>query len=222
MGLVKPLVNFRAASYEPRALGEKAASCRLRAASHQRSVSDWLARSSQFVARSDAAEIAEAAMVLPLVFMFLLGCVWFGRAFNIYTTITQAAQQGAITAARASSISSGNTFPPDGPITKAGTVTYAVAAVMQASNLDPSQIMPLSSPPSGCTATSNIEICRNVQLNPSQSATQPVFCSNSEPPSNTQICGTFVSFQYPYQFHVPFTTLDSIVLTAQAQTRMEQ
>ena len=48
----------------------------------------------------EAAEIAEAAMVLPLVFMFLLGIVWFGRAFNIYSTITQAAQQGAVTAAR--------------------------------------------------------------------------------------------------------------------------
>ena len=49
---------------------------------------------------ADGAEIAEAAMVLPLVFMLLLGIVWFGRAFNIYSTIQQAAQQGAITAAR--------------------------------------------------------------------------------------------------------------------------
>ena len=49
---------------------------------------------------ADGAEIAEAAMVLPLVFMLLLGIVWFGRAFNIYSTITQAAQQGAIAAAR--------------------------------------------------------------------------------------------------------------------------
>ncbi len=45
---------------------------------------------------SEAAEIAEAAMVLPVVFIFLLGIIWFGRAFNIYSTITQAAQQGAI------------------------------------------------------------------------------------------------------------------------------
>ncbi len=49
---------------------------------------------------SEAAEIAEAALVLPVVFVFLLGIVWFGRAFNIYSTIQQAAQQGAIAAAR--------------------------------------------------------------------------------------------------------------------------
>src|SRR5713101_10097381 len=49
---------------------------------------------------TDGAEIAEAALVLPLVFMLLLGIIWFGRAFNIYSTIQQAAQQGAITAAR--------------------------------------------------------------------------------------------------------------------------
>ena len=48
----------------------------------------------------EAAEIAEAALVMPVVFIFLLGIIWFGRAFNIYSTITQAAQQGAITAAR--------------------------------------------------------------------------------------------------------------------------
>ena len=49
---------------------------------------------------TEASEIAEAAVVLPLVFMFLLGIVWFGRAFNIYSTIQQAAQQGALAAAR--------------------------------------------------------------------------------------------------------------------------
>ena len=37
------------------------------------------------------AEIAEAAVVLPIAFMFLLGIVWFGRAFNIYSTITRSA-----------------------------------------------------------------------------------------------------------------------------------
>jgi len=45
--------------------------------------------------RVEGAEIAEAALVLPLVFMFLLGIVWFGRAFNIYSTITQAAERAS-------------------------------------------------------------------------------------------------------------------------------
>src|ERR1700756_2519889 len=40
-------------------------------------------------------EIAEAAAVLPLMFMILLGIFWFGQAFSIYGTITRAAQDGA-------------------------------------------------------------------------------------------------------------------------------
>ncbi len=174
---------------------------------------------------ADGAEIAEAALVLPLVFMLLLGIVWFGRAFNIYSTIQQAAQQGAITAARASCATCGNA---PGAIT---TVDGVITAVMQASNLDPSQIQlpqtlpncatgqpcsPCPSPPwppalstGPCSSTANIYVCQSVQLNPA--ATQP-----------TQ-CGAVVSFQYPFQFYLPFTSLNlqKIVLSAQAQSRME-
>ncbi|MFZ3266046.1 MAG: TadE family protein [Terriglobales bacterium] len=173
---------------------------------------------------SEAAEIAEAALVLPVVFVFLLGIVWFGRAFNIYSTIQQAAQQGAIAAARptcATCVSTTSTFPSD------GTVVNAVTAVMQASSLDPGQIPSNSSslpkafctnPPGACS-TGNISICRQVLFNPdpsSPSATQP-------PANQPPICGTLVSFQYPFQFYLPFTSLNlsSITLTAQAQSRTE-
>jgi hypothetical protein len=166
-------------------------------------------------------EILEAALVLPLVFMFLLGIVWFGRAFNVYSTIIQAAQQGAITAARPTCVTCalGNSFPSD------ATVDGVIFAVMQSSNLDPAQIQPSPkpslvacvSPPAppggGCpsTATANIWICRNVQLNPVAVPAQP------------QQCGTVVSFQYPFTSSLPFTSLNqqTIVLTAQAQSRTE-
>jgi Flp pilus assembly protein TadG len=167
---------------------------------------------------TDGAEIAEAALVLPLVFMLLLGIVWFGRAFNIYSTITQAAQQGAITAARASCATCGNNDASD------GAADGVVTAVMQASNLDPTQILanPPSSisfcasppnPPGACTTnngTSNITICRNALLNPPALAQTPQ-------------CGVIVSFQYPFTFYLPFTSLNmqQIILSAQAQSRME-
>jgi TadE-like protein len=174
-------------------------------------------RMARKLASTDGAEIAEAALVLPLVFMILLGIIWFGRAFNIYSTITQAAQQGAITAARSTCVTCGNNFADD------GTVTGAVTAVMKSSNLDPSQIklsnpglFPCLSPPApaggGCTAKLNkITICRNVQLNPTAGAGEP------------QQCGSVVSFQYPFQFYLPFTSLNmqQIILSAQAQSRME-
>ena len=175
-------------------------------------------------------EIAEAALVLPLVFMILLGIVWFGRAFNIYSTITQAAQQGAITAARASCATCG-ALPNNFPV--ASTVDNAIFAGLQASSLDPRQIQLPANPPTcgaqlpraglcalpplppggGCTTATGgkVYVCQNVQLNPT--------AGNTQPPQ----CGTVVSFQYPFQFYLPFTSLNmqKIILSAQAQSRME-
>ncbi len=49
----------------------------------------------KLAAETRGAEIAEAAVVLPLMFMILLGIFWFGQAFSIYGAITRAAQEGA-------------------------------------------------------------------------------------------------------------------------------
>src|ERR1035437_4244459 len=49
----------------------------------------------RLAAETRGAEIAEAAAVLPLMFMILLGIFWFGQAFSIYGAITRAAQEGA-------------------------------------------------------------------------------------------------------------------------------
>ncbi len=171
--------------------------------------------------RADGAEIAEAALVLPLVFMFLLGIIWFGRAFNIYSTITQAAEQGAATAARPACATcgqpvdnwNGTSFPGN------ATVESSVFSVMRASSIDPNQTilyMPAGlqfcAPPvptGGCSTTSSsVTVCRSVVLNPAGVTPQ---------------CGTIVSFQYPFQMNLPFTSLNmqQIVLKAQAQSRME-
>jgi Flp pilus assembly protein TadG len=163
---------------------------------------------------AEGAEIAEAAVVLPVVFMLLLGIVWFGRAFNIYSTIQQAAQQGATTAARATKCATcGGTFPV--------SVDKTVTAVLQASNLDPSQIQATSPAPLSCVnpsvtvtcakSVNNITLCQQVLLNSPSSSTQP------------PQCGVIVSFQYPFSFYLPFTSLNlqSVVMSAQAQSRME-
>ncbi len=169
---------------------------------------------------ADGAEIAEAALVLPLVFMFLLGIVWFGRAFQIYATITRAAQQGALTAARPACATcpqpadnwNSTSFPGD------TTVDNAIFSVTDPASLDRSQIashLPATtpnfcpSPPGNCSASGQITICRSVVLN-----------SITTTPAQ---CGVIVSFQYPFQFYLPFTSLNlqQINLTAQAQSRME-
>jgi hypothetical protein len=163
----------------------------------------------------DGAEIAEAALVLPLVFMFLLGIVWFGRAVNIYSTITQAAQQGAITAARptCATCPTANTFPTD------AAVDSAIVAVLQASRLDPTQILSPTAPdpplcaggPVCSTTTHNIRVCRSAILNPPTGTTPP------------DQCGTTVSFQYPFRAYFPSTSLNlqTFTLTGQGQSRTE-
>lgn len=162
----------------------------------------------------DGAEILEAALVLPLVFMFLLGIVWFGRAFNIYSTITQAAQQGAITAARPTCATclNANFFPTD------AVVDDKIVEVIQASRLDPNQILSPTAPDppacggGGCTSTThNIRVCRSVILNPPTGTTGP------------DQCGTTVSFQYPFKAYFPSTSLNlqTITLTGQGQSRTE-
>ena len=128
---------------------------------------------------TDGAEIAEAALVLPLVFMFLLGIVWFGRAFNIYSTIQQAAQQGAITAARESCATCGN--DPSDPATVDNALwrccRHPVSIPARSSSARPNPgLLSVSARQRhrvACTATSNnIWVCRTVQLN-SSAVSQP-------------------------------------------------
>jgi Flp pilus assembly protein TadG len=165
---------------------------------------------------TEGAEILEAALVLPLVFMLLLGTIWFGRAFNIYSTIQQAAQQGAIAAARDSCATCGNAE------TAPGAVDTVVSNVLQADNLSLSQIQkweantptpglldcPAPAPAHSCSLTGNkIWVCSSVLLN---SSTQPAQC------------GAMVSFQYPFSFSLlSLTSLGSVTMSAQAQSRME-
>jgi len=163
---------------------------------------------------ASGAEIAEAAAVLPIMFMFLVGIFWFGQAFSIYGTITRAAQEGA----RAGAASTCTTCATGN---SAATNAYnAVEASLVVAKLDasharhPSPALALTAcpgggPPPGCGAT-NICVQPGIQL------------SNTTGGA-TQVCGISVSFQYPFQFWLPFTALNKqqIWMTAAAQVRME-
>jgi Flp pilus assembly protein TadG len=165
--------------------------------------------------RDDGSQIAEAAFVLPLLFMILLGIISFGRAFNVYSTITRAAQEGAGVAATSSCGVCGNN--PTTPSDVAAAVTSALAASKVAPDQVTTYTLPSEPPvcpgvsPAGCStdAASNIRICRNVQLN-----------SGSSGPKQ---CGSIVSFQYPYRFSIPFASinLQTIQMTAVAERQTE-
>jgi len=169
-----------------------------------------------FVKDTHGAEIAEAAAVLPLMFMILLGIFWFGQAFSMYGAITRAAQEGA----RAGAAPSCTTCAA-GP-TNATNATNAVNAALKASNLDPGQMQspspPVFPPSQQCSGFAQSPGCGAsgaacVQL--------PVLLLT--PAQGGGDCGISVYFQYPFKFSLPFTSLNNqpILLTASARVRME-
>jgi hypothetical protein len=174
---------------------------------------------------SSASQIAEAAVILPMLFMLLLSIYWFGRAFTIYGTINHAAREAVQFAATPSCANcpppqfQGNACSWQGSALPCNdAVAATITQVLQAANLDPTQAQPLTPnpvpppcpgilPDGLCAQDSKNQftICRNVVLN--QNATSP------------PVCGAVVSFQYPYQFSLPFTSLNNqnILLKAQAE-----
>jgi Flp pilus assembly protein TadG len=177
-----------------------------------------------FIWDCTAVELAEFAVVVPLLMTIIFGIYSFGRAYNIYSTITRAAQDGARVAVTPACAYCGyacgatsSQFPCDADIVN------AVSGALAASHLDPtrtSQLVPTTSavacpapaPAKTCGAATGangttVYICRNVLINPS---------------TTPQTCGTLVSFQYSYQFlPILFAPKISINIPAQGQMRME-
>ena len=167
--------------------------------------------------RQDASgsEIAEAAAVLPIAFMLILAVFWFGQAFRIYGTIAHAARQ----AARAGSTPVCSTCAAGNNIaTNANTAlqnALGAAKLNPAAMSWPTTIPNLTSCSDGSVVTcdpglTNVCVQENVQLSRVGAGVSGV-------------CGVSVSFQYPYQFSLPFTSLNmrQIQLQAVARMRME-
>jgi hypothetical protein len=160
-----------------------------------------------------ATEIAEAAAVLPLMFMILLGIFWFGQAFSIYGAITRAAQEGARAGAApyCTTCSASNS-----PTTN---VTNAVNNVLNAAKLDPSLVQ---------SSTPTVVACPGLSIQPGTCPSNgvcvkyPIQLSNSTL-GTTPVCGILVTLQYPFRFWLPFTSLNRqlIYLSATARVRLE-
>ncbi len=179
----------------------------------RRSIQNTLRR---LAAETKAAEIAEAAAVLPLMFMILLGIFWFGQAFSIYGTITRAAQDGARAGATpyCTTCTAGSNLPDQNAFN-------AVQASMLAAKLDPAKAISPSPAPGfkDCPTLQSTVLCDS-------SITNVCVQNQVELSSNTSsggVCGISVSFQYPFQFWLPFTSLNKqrILLTASAHARVE-
>ena len=147
---------------------------------------------------TSGAEIAEAAVVLPLLFMLLFGIMWFARAFNIYTTINRAARQGALAAAANNCATCGNARQ-----TQANIQTNVVNPILTASHLDPGQVQ-------------NFTVLWDQPLNPGTPPVEYGAVVSLQFPYSFKLNG--VSCCPPTL--TPITT--GIVMTAQAQARQEE
>ena len=117
------------------------------------------------------AELIEVSFVILLFVTLMMGVFEFGRAYNIYQTITNAAREGArfaVAPQRGGTIN----YPNN------SEVSSVVTGFMQSSNLDPA------------TATVNIQL-NNQNVDPSCSP-----CSAG----GGCACGTRISISYPFSF----------------------
>jgi len=163
---------------------------------------------------TQGSEVAEFSLVLPIVMMLLMAIIFFGRAYNVYTTITYAAREGASVAVVGTSPSCATC---GAAVPTAAKVQIRIAEVLQASHIDATQIqsyVPTPAPVAGScggmttTSSNNVTLYRNAQLN----------AATSNPPA----CGVIVSFRYPFTFFsVPFTSLDKQTIHLNAAAQMQ-
>jgi hypothetical protein len=181
-------------------------------------------------------DLAEAALVLPLMFTILLGIFWFGQAFSIYGTITHAAREGARAAVAPTCTTCGGINDPS------QNAYDAIKGALQAAKLDYTKLQQPSPPPGLCTCGSSSTTCsgggavkcdngqkdicvqgvdskKNKKGPPDQDNVQ----LSSPSTGGAGVCGISVSFEYPYTFWLPGTSLNKrqILLRAQAEMRVE-
>jgi Flp pilus assembly protein TadG len=155
------------------------------------------------------AELVEAAFVMPLLLMLLLGIVWMGRAYNIYETITRAAREGA----RYAVLPSCATCNPANQMTE----TYTSAGTT-------------NSP--ACVSNPTYEFTSYVapsllasHLDPNNNVVQQTYCQqavvmNPTSDSSSRQCGIQVSFKFPFQMAIPFTSLNATTINIPTSVTM--
>jgi Flp pilus assembly protein TadG len=94
------------------------------------------------------AQIAEFAAVAPMLVMVIFGILWFGRAFNIYTTINRAARAAAEAKVLHTCATCLNLPADTGDIE-----TNVVNPMLEAAHLDPSKKTDWAIDPESVTTT---------------------------------------------------------------------
>lgn len=141
-------------------------------------------------------EILEFAFAVTMLMMLLLGIVTFSRAYNVYQSIARAAREGARVAVLPNCASCGNRYlDPSSGVTQANSAIFAddISPALRAANLNPAAV-----------------------LNYSES----VGWLNAG--DTEQQCGVRISFKYPYQLALPFTSMNLATIDLPVRVEMRR
>lgn len=163
-------------------------------------------------------EILEAAIVLPLLFLILLGIFWFGRAFNITSTLHRAAREAVKTASQNICATCGNVGQGN------SQVAQSITNTLQADHLQSANIVSytppfacIATPLPTCTTVQNVQICVGVPLTcGTASCQQPAIICGANP-----ALGVRVSFGYQYTWPLRIANLPPMTLHGIAQSGAE-
>jgi Flp pilus assembly protein TadG len=162
-------------------------------------------------------EILEAAIVLPLLFLVLLAVFWFGRVFNISSTVQRAAREAIQTASK-------HTCATCGDLAQENPQIYAtITNALQADQLKTADLVSyapgfacVATPAPACTTYQNVQICHGGPLACDNASCQPT----ADCGANT-ILGIRIAFGYEYTWPLVIANLPAITIHAVAQSGAE-
>jgi Flp pilus assembly protein TadG len=161
---------------------------------------------------TEAAEIAEFAIVLPILLLLVLAMFWVGQAYNISNNLNKAATDGLAAALKNTCATCGNTAASKVQIADALEKAFQ-AGNLKAGNLQtyaPKSGTPacsgtaVSSVTSSTGVTYSLEICTGMPLWPAST-----------------VLGTRVAMQYSTPIASPIAAFKSLTLQAVVQGRPE-
>jgi TadE-like protein len=164
-------------------------------------------------------EIAEAAVVMPILCLILLAIFWFGRVFNVASTVERAAKHGIQATHQSCATICGNITPPDTQI------VADVNAALRNDHLNTANVTSYSppfacqaAPAPSCTTLQNVEVCTGAPLTCGTANCQnpPVACG-----ADADLGGIRVSFGYRFTSPLPIASLPAITLHASALSPLE-
>lgn len=150
----------------------------------------------QTVLSDRGTELIEFALIVPMLLTLLFGIIWFGRAYNVYQSITRAAREGAKYAVLPSCATCGNAYADSyGSVdtclaNPTNSFTDYIAPALTAAKVDPDLVT---------------EFCQKA-----------AWLENTDPKQ----CGVVISFGYPVQVTIPFTSLNGTTFNVNTQVQM--